>query len=77
MPRRREVPKRKILPDPKYHDLLVAKFINAIMRKGKKGVAERILYRSFDIITENRGELEELPTRFPLKFDLQGRRRWP
>jgi small subunit ribosomal protein S7 len=52
MPRRREVPKRKILPDPKYHDLLVAKFINAIMRKGKKSVAERTLYRSFDIITE-------------------------
>jgi small subunit ribosomal protein S7 len=43
MPRRREVPKRKILPDPKYHDLLVAKFINAIMRKGKKSVAERTL----------------------------------
>jgi small subunit ribosomal protein S7 len=52
MPRRREVPKRKILPDPKYHDLLVAKFINAIMRKGKKSVAERALYRSFDIISE-------------------------
>ena len=52
MPRRREIPKRKILPDPKYHDLLVAKFINAIMRKGKKSVAERTLYRSFDIINE-------------------------
>ena len=52
MPRRREVPKRKILPDPKYHDLLVAKFINAIMRKGKKSVAERLIYRSFDIIRE-------------------------
>ncbi|MFB0507094.1 MAG: 30S ribosomal protein S7 [Thermodesulfobacteriota bacterium] len=52
MPRRREVPKRKILPDPKYHDLLVAKFINAVMRMGKKSVAEGILYRSFDIIRE-------------------------
>ena len=52
MPRRREVPKRKILPDPKYHDLLVAKFINAIMRKGKKSVAERLIYRSFDIMRE-------------------------
>jgi len=52
MPRRREVPKRKILPDPKYHDLLVAKFINAIMRRGKKSMAEKILYRSFDIISE-------------------------
>jgi len=52
MPRRREVPKRKILPDPKYHDLLVAKFTNAIMRRGKKSVAERVLYGSFDIIKE-------------------------
>jgi small subunit ribosomal protein S7 len=52
MPRRREVPKRKILPDPKYHDLLVAKFTNAFMRRGKKSVAERVLYRSFDIIRE-------------------------
>ncbi len=52
MPRRREVPKRKILPDPKYNDLLVAKFTNAIMRSGKKSVAEKLLYRSFDIIRE-------------------------
>ena len=52
MPRRREVPKRKILPDPKYHDLLVAKFTNAFMRRGKKSVAERVLYRSFDIVRE-------------------------
>ena len=53
MPRRREVPKRRILPDPKYHDLLVAKFTNAIMRSGEKSVAEKMLYRSFDIIREN------------------------
>lgn len=52
MPRRREVPKRKILPDPKYHDVLVAKFINCIMRRGKKNVAEGIIYRSLDIIGE-------------------------
>jgi small subunit ribosomal protein S7 len=52
MPRRREVPKRKILPDPKYNDVLVAKFISAIMRRGKKTVAEKVLYRSFDIIRE-------------------------
>ncbi len=52
MPRRREVPKRRILPDPKYHDLLVAKFTNTIMRSGKKSVAEKMLYRSFDIIRE-------------------------
>ncbi len=52
MPRRREVPKRKILPDPKYHDPLVAKFVNCIMNRGKKSVAEGILYRSLDIIRE-------------------------
>ncbi len=52
MPRRREVPKRRILPDPKYHDLLVAKFTNALMRGGKKSVAEKMLYGSFDIIKE-------------------------
>ncbi len=52
MPRRREVSKRRILPDPKYHDQWVAKFTNAIMRSGKKSVAEKMLYRSFDIIKE-------------------------
>jgi small subunit ribosomal protein S7 len=50
MPRRREVPKREILPDPKYSDKLVAKFINGLMRRGKKSVSESILYRAFDII---------------------------
>ena len=52
MPRRREVPKRIILTDPKYGSKLVAKFINNIMRMGKRSVAERILYESFDIIAE-------------------------
>ena len=52
MPRRREVPKRIVLPDPKYGSNLVAKFINNIMRMGKRSVAERILYQSFDIIAE-------------------------
>jgi small subunit ribosomal protein S7 len=50
MPRRREVPKRRILPDPKYQDRLVAKFINTLMTRGKKSVAERTLYGSFDTI---------------------------
>ncbi len=50
MPRRREVPKRKANPDPKYGDRLVAKFINGIMLRGKKSTAERILYGAFDII---------------------------
>ncbi len=52
MPRRREVPKRDILPDPKYGNRLVTKFINNVMRKGKKSVAEQILYESFDIIAK-------------------------
>ncbi|MCP4504760.1 MAG: 30S ribosomal protein S7 [Deltaproteobacteria bacterium] len=50
MPRRREVPKRKILPDPKFGDRLVSKFINVVMTDGKKSTAERILYGAFDII---------------------------
>ena len=52
MPRRREVPKREMLPDPKYGSKLVAKFINNVMRKGKRSVAEKILYESFDIIAQ-------------------------
>ena len=56
MPRRREVPKRKILKDPKYHDLLAAKFINNLMFSGKKSVAERILYDSFDLIADRAGD---------------------
>ena len=52
MSRRREVPKRKITPDPKYRDKLVAKFINSLMVGGKKSTAEGILYGAFDIISE-------------------------
>ena len=50
MPRRREVPKRKIIPDPKFKDKLVAKFMNSLMVGGKKATAEGILYGAFDII---------------------------
>ncbi|HJL41940.1 MAG TPA: 30S ribosomal protein S7 [Myxococcales bacterium LLY-WYZ-16_1] len=56
--RRRESPKRKVLPDPKFHDRTVTKFINAIMLDGKKAVAERICYRAFDMV-ERRAEGEE------------------
>ncbi len=52
MPRRREVPKRKITPDPKYKDKLVSKFTNTLMIGGKKATAEGILYGSFDVIGE-------------------------
>ena len=48
MPRRREVPKRETLPDPKFHNEEVAKFMNVIMIGGKKSVAERIVYGAFD-----------------------------
>jgi small subunit ribosomal protein S7 len=51
MPRKGEVRKREILPDPKYGDKVVAKFVNTIMNQGKKSVAESILYRCLDIIT--------------------------
>ncbi|MCZ6660204.1 MAG: 30S ribosomal protein S7 [bacterium] len=56
MPRRREVPKRPVLPDPIYHDTLVTEFINSLMRKGKKSLAERILYGSFELIRGRTGE---------------------
>jgi small subunit ribosomal protein S7 len=56
MPRRREVAKRIILPDPKYHDRLLAKFMNCIMLDGKKSVAERIVYGAFDLVEARTGE---------------------
>ncbi|MBM4361224.1 MAG: 30S ribosomal protein S7 [Deltaproteobacteria bacterium] len=52
MSRRRDVPKRQILPDPVHHDKLVAKFTNTLMIGGKKGTAEGILYGAFEIISE-------------------------
>jgi len=52
MPRRRKVPKRELMPDPKYKNTLVTKFINNLMRKGKKSTAESILYNAIDYIEE-------------------------
>src|SRR5512136_1835330 len=52
MPRKREVRKREVLPDPKFRDSMIAKFINGLMRRGKKGLAERIFYGSLDIIKD-------------------------
>ena len=52
MPRRREVPKREVLPDPKFGDQQVSKFINMIMRNGKKSVAEKIVYSALDLVAE-------------------------
>ena len=56
MPRRREVPKRDILADPKYGSVEVAKFMNVLMTAGKKSVAERIIYGAFDSISKKGGK---------------------
>jgi small subunit ribosomal protein S7 len=56
MPRRREVPKREILPDPKYKSVEVAKFMNVLMEAGKKSVAERIVYGAFESISKKGGK---------------------
>jgi len=50
MPRRREVTKREIIPDPKYNNKMVAQFVNNLLKQGKKSTAESILYGAFDII---------------------------
>ena len=52
MPRRGNVPKREVLPDPVYNSVLVTKLVNSIMLDGKKGVAQKIVYSAFDIISE-------------------------
>jgi len=61
MPRRREVPKREILPDPKYGNVELSKFMNVIMEGGKKAVAERIIY----------GALEQIAKKHPDKDDME------
>ena len=61
MPRRRVVAKREILPDPKFHDITLAKFINHVMVSGKKAVAERIVYGALSEI-EEKGSASPLET---------------
>ena len=56
MPRRREVPKRRIPSDPKFHDLQLAKFTNVLMRGGKKSTAERVAYGALGIVEQRLGE---------------------
>jgi small subunit ribosomal protein S7 len=56
MPRRREVPKREILPDPKFGSVDVAKFVNVLMLSGKKSVAENIIYGAFEHIQTKSGK---------------------
>ena len=59
MPRRREVPKRPVTPDPKFHDALVTKFANCLMYDGKKSVAEAVLYNALEKV-ESRGKDDPL-----------------
>ena len=56
MPRRGNVPKREILPDPMYNSVLVTKLINSVMLDGKKGVAQKVVYDAFNIIEEKTGK---------------------
>lgn len=55
MPRKGNIPKREVLPDPVYGSVVVAKLINSIMLDGKKGVAQSIVYDAFDMIKKNTG----------------------
>ncbi|WP_092403113.1 MULTISPECIES: 30S ribosomal protein S7 [Candidatus Ichthyocystis] len=57
MPRRREVPVREIMPDPKFSSVEVSKFVNVLMTRGKKSVAERIVYGAFGIIEGRFGKV--------------------
>lgn len=62
MARRREIPKRQVLPDPKFGDVTLAKFVNMLMVSGKKAVAEKIVYDALDVLVERRkgGEQADL-----------------
>src|SRR3569832_1604908 len=62
MSRRRRAEKREVLPDPKFGDLIVTKFMNSIMYEGKKAVAETIVYGAMDILGAKRKESEPLET---------------
>ena len=55
MPRRGNVPKREVLPDPMYNSILVTKLVNSIMLDGKKGVAQKVVYGAFEIVKEKSG----------------------
>jgi small subunit ribosomal protein S7 len=70
MPRKGKVPTREVLPDPKYHSKLVAKFINSIMWDGKRSVAESILYDALETIGQRSKE-------DPWRFAPAEARRWP
>ena len=56
MSRRKKAIKRKLLPDPKFHNVLATRFVNSLMKQGKKSVAERIFYDSIDLVAERSGQ---------------------
>ena len=56
MPRKGEVKRRDVLPDPKYHDRMVTKFINSMMHDGKKSLTERIFYQALDVVADRSKE---------------------
>jgi small subunit ribosomal protein S7 len=56
MPRRKRAEKREVLPDPKYHSILVTKFVNGLMREGKRSLAERIFYSAIDVVGQRTGK---------------------
>ncbi|MCQ2419014.1 MAG: 30S ribosomal protein S7 [Clostridia bacterium] len=56
MPRRGNVPKREVLPDPMYHSVLVTKLVNSIMLDGKKGVAQKVVYGAFELVENKTGK---------------------
>lgn len=57
MPRRKAAPKREILPDPLFHSILLAKFINTVMRNGKKSIAEKVVYGALDQVVKSIGHV--------------------
>ena len=86
MPRRGNVPKREILPDPIYNSVLVTKLVNSIMLDGKKGVAQKVVYGAFDIIKEKTDKdpldvfttaLENIMPSLEVKAPPRGRRHLP
>ena len=60
MSRRRRAEKREVLPDPKFGDLVVTKFMNYVMYEGKKAVAENIVYGAFDLIGTRRRDMDTI-----------------
>lgn len=69
MPRRREVPKREILPDPKHHSELLAKFINVLMISGKKSIAEKIIYGALELLDERIKKNKKSDEDAPVKLE--------